>query len=90
MSTSTTTEPRNRLAKLRAAYGLSQKELAARIPSARSGRASVHERTIDRWERGETSIPERHWHELATIFGVSVAHLLMLDEPNGDGLRAVV
>ena len=51
-------------------------------------RTTVHERTITRWEEG--SIPEKHWHELAEIFAVSVPHLLGMDaEDDGDGLRSV-
>lgn len=67
----------NRLRRLREADGLSRAELATRVSSPYGNRRRVHERTIDRWERG--TIPERHWHELATIFGVSVAYLLGLD-----------
>lgn len=78
----------NRLARLREAQGLSQRELAAKVTSvygAGSG-GPVQDRTIKRWEEGG-AIPQRHWAQLADIFGVSIAYLLGLDadDDNGDG-----
>ena len=64
---------RNRLARLRAAQEISRSELAELF--------GVHERTVYRWETGETPIPEKHWERLSELFGVSVAYLLGL---NGD------
>jgi len=84
--------PRQRipnLRRLREAQGLTREQLAARLTPARSGE-HLNVRTLDRWEAGESGIPETHWPELCEIFGVSVAFLLNWDdEPNGDGLRAV-
>ena len=76
----------NRLARLREAQGLTQKELAALLPAVRKSREkTIDSRTVDRWEKGVTSIPDSRWHELADIFGVSVAHLLALDDDGGNG-----
>ena len=65
----------NRLGELRLARGLSRRELAAQIVPQKNG-MHVSERTIVRWERGETRIPEDRIAEFATFFGVSRSFLL--------------
>ena len=77
------------LRRLREAQGLTREQLAVQISAARRGE-HLNVRTLDRWESGESAIPESHWAELCELFGVSTAHLLGLDngEPNGDGLRS--
>lgn len=75
------TRQTNRLKALRQADGLSQQDLAALIPAPTTrGGETIRYRTIERWESGESSIPEKYWGELAFIFRVSVTHLLGLDE----------
>lgn len=69
----------NRLQKLRDSQdNMSQQELAERL-------GLKHWRTIDRWEKGESSIQEKYWDALSVIFGVSAAHILGLDDENGNG-----
>jgi transcriptional regulator with XRE-family HTH domain len=80
----------NRLKRLRKAQGWSREQLAAHIPSDYgSRRGSIDSRRIRRWELGESSIPEKRWTELADLFGVSIAHLLGLDNDSDgdDGVR---
>lgn len=74
----------NNLGRLRGAQKLSQRELAAMLPSNRQQRDTIHERTIDRWERGTIPIPQRYWQPLADIFGCSITHLLKLEHENGE------
>lgn len=62
----------NRLSHLMKAQRLTTTEVAARI--------GKHEATVARWRKGQIAIPEKYWAQLAAIFGVSVAHLLGLDE----------
>lgn len=66
-----------RLGLLREGQELSRFELAQRV--------GVSERTVRRWEKGETGIPRGNWDRLSEIFGVSVAHLLGLDDNGTDG-----
>lgn len=85
---------KNRLQALREASGLTRAELAARLSSTHREGKHLNERTIRRWERQETPIPQGRWEELSEIFGVSVAHLLGVDadDDNGNGnggVRAV-
>lgn len=73
--------PGNRIEALRNASGLSRAGVADRL--------AVTERTVYRWERGETSIPDDKKLALAQLFGgVSVIHMMGWEE-NGDGERAV-
>lgn len=58
----------NRLKKLRRVKKLSQKELADYL--------GVNEKTISRWENGESQIKPEKAEKLANFFGVSIAHLL--------------
>jgi transcriptional regulator with XRE-family HTH domain len=68
--------PQNRIAQLRGASGLSRQDVATRL--------GVSERTVYRWETGESSVPDVTKLELAGMFGVSVAWLLGW-ESDGDG-----
>ena len=61
-----------RLTRLRIRQGLTQAGLAALL-------TDVTAPAIRRYEAGREEIPERLHHELAALFGVSVAHLLGLD-----------
>jgi len=70
----------NRIEKFRVASGFSRAGVADRL--------NVTERTIYRWEQGETGIPDKHKLALAQLFGgVSVPYLMGWadGEPNGDG-----
>lgn len=80
--------PTNRIREAREAAGISRAELAAKISSTYGGRKGepVSERTVYRWEIGETQIPEKQWARLAEVLRVSASHLLGLDridEGNG-------
>jgi transcriptional regulator with XRE-family HTH domain len=70
--------PTNRLSQLRTASGLSRTDVAARL-------GLKTERTVYRWETGESGIPDATKLELARMFGVSVAWLMNWPEDNGDG-----
>ena len=61
----------NRLAELRRAAGMSIAELAVLC--------DVGHRTIERWERGETAIPDEQKRLLCLHFEVSADHLLGWD-----------
>lgn len=65
----------NRIASLRRAAKLSQRQLAERM--------GVRVETISRWERGKTEIPDKPKLALASLFNVSVTFLMGWDEPNG-------
>ena len=65
----------NRLAELRRAQGLTLETLSRTLGVAQS--------TVNRWERGQTGIPDRYKLDLAEIFAVSVP-FLMGWEPNGN------
>jgi transcriptional regulator with XRE-family HTH domain len=67
--------PKNRLEELRTALGISRKDFAAKL--------GVCERTVYRWETGETAIPRKHWALLSDLLGVSVAYLLGFENGNG-------
>jgi transcriptional regulator with XRE-family HTH domain len=68
----------NRLATLRVAAKLTAAQLAAQI--------GVDETTIWRWERSKVGIPDKRKTELATLFGVTVGHLMCWTwEDNGNG-----
>jgi transcriptional regulator with XRE-family HTH domain len=73
----------NRLARLREIQGLSRTDIGSRL--------GVSERTVYRWERGETPIPDDHKLELADLFGTSVVWLMQWEDRdgNGDGARQV-
>jgi transcriptional regulator with XRE-family HTH domain len=60
----------NRLEELRTAAGLSRFALAIRL------KPPVTERTIIRWEKLESQIPDERKIELAKIFGVEVDDLI--------------
>ena len=62
----------NRLKKLRQEKKLSQKELAEIL--------SVHYRTLQNWENGESQIKPEKAQQLADYFGVSVGYLLGYEE----------
>jgi hypothetical protein len=55
-----------------------------RLSPARTGE-HLNVRTLDRWEAGEYTIPQRYWGELATLFGVSVDYLLGWSATPGNG-----
>jgi transcriptional regulator with XRE-family HTH domain len=68
----------NRLYRLREAQGLSRTDISERL--------GVSERTVYRWERGDTHIPDDHKLTLADLFGVSVTWLMRWSEDtNGNG-----
>lgn len=69
----------NNLRRLRVAAEISQEKLAREI--------NVANRTVVRWERGESQIPAKHWGWLADRFGVSQAYLLGIDGNNHGGER---
>jgi len=58
----------NRLKELRQEKKLSQKEIAKEM--------SISEKTLSRWENGESQIKQEKAKQLADIFGVSVGYLL--------------
>lgn len=58
----------NRLKELRKEKQLSQKEIAKEM--------SISEKTLSRWENGESQIKPEKAQQLADIFGVSVGYLL--------------
>ena len=58
----------NRLKELRKEKKLSQKEIAKEM--------SISEKTLSRWENGESQIKQEKAKQLADIFGVSVGYLL--------------
>jgi transcriptional regulator with XRE-family HTH domain len=71
--------PTNRIASLRAASNLSRSDIAARL-------GLKSERTVYRWETGESSIPDAMKFQLAEMLGVSVAWMMGWEgEGNGDG-----
>jgi transcriptional regulator with XRE-family HTH domain len=65
----------NRIASLRRAAKLSQRQLAERM--------AVRVETVSRWERGKNKISDEDKLTLASLFGVSVGFLMGWDEPNG-------
>ncbi|WP_455167407.1 helix-turn-helix domain-containing protein [Streptococcus sp.] len=58
----------NRLKELRKEKKLSQKEIAKEM--------SISEKTLSRWENGESQIKPEKAQQLADLFGVSVGYLL--------------
>jgi DNA-binding transcriptional regulator YiaG len=75
--------PPNRIASLRAASGLSRPDVAARL-------GLKSERTVYRWEIGESGVPDASKLALAELFGVSVAWVMgWEDGGDGDGGREV-
>lgn len=58
----------NRISMLSHMAGLSRQDLAERY--------DVHERTVERWERGTVQIPDERKLELAELFDVSPAFLM--------------
>ena len=58
----------NRLKELRKEKKLSQKEIAKEM--------SISEKTLSRWENGESQIKQEKAQQLADYFGVSVGYLL--------------
>lgn len=75
------------LRRLRTAQGWTRDHLAEQLPPSRTG-AHLNVRTLDRWETGESAIPERYWQLLADLFGVSISHLLAWENgPSNGGLK---
>jgi DNA-binding transcriptional regulator YiaG len=70
--------PPNRIAQLRNASGLSRTDVAARL-------GLKSERTVYRWETGESSVPDPTKLELAQMFGVSVSWLLGWEDGDDGG-----
>lgn len=71
----------NRLAELRRSCEMSIAELAVLC--------DVGHRTIERWERGETGIPDEQKRVLCLHFSVSIEHLMGWDrEPSETGKAA--
>ena len=62
----------NRLKELRQEKKLSQKEIAKEM--------SISEKTLSRWENGESQIKPEKAQQLAKYFGVSVGYLLGYEE----------
>lgn len=62
----------NRLKELRKEKKLSQKELADYL--------GINEKTISRWENGESTIKSDKAQKLADFFGVNIGYLLGNDE----------
>lgn len=62
----------NRLKELRKEKKLSQKEIAKEM--------SISEKTLSRWENGESQIKPEKAQQLADLFGVSVGYLLGYSE----------
>ena len=62
----------NRLKELRKEKKLSQKEIAKEM--------SISEKTLSRWENGESQIKPEKAQQLADYFGVSVGYLLGYSE----------
>ncbi|HET6867725.1 MAG TPA: helix-turn-helix transcriptional regulator [Solirubrobacteraceae bacterium] len=67
----------NRIASLRRAAKLSQSALADKM--------GVTPRTVQRWECGETTIPDSRKLALATLFNCTVGFLMGWEQPNGNG-----
>lgn len=68
----------NRLAELREAHGLSRLQVAAHL-------GKKTERTVYRWEVGETDIPDDDKLALADLFQVSVTWLMRWPDRGGNG-----
>lgn len=66
----------NRLKRLRKEKNETQYTLAELL--------SVNEKTISRWENGESNIKPDKAQQLADIFGVSVGYLLGYERKTGD------
>lgn len=64
----------NRLKELRKEKKLSQKEIAKEM--------SISEKTLSRWENGESQIKPEKAQQLADYFGVSVGYLLGYEDDN--------
>lgn len=69
----------NRLKELRKEKKLSQKELADYL--------GINEKTISRWENGESTIKSDKAQALADHFGVNPAYLLGFTDSPADNLR---
>ncbi|NQP27536.1 helix-turn-helix transcriptional regulator [Streptococcus suis] len=69
----------NRLKELRQEKKLSQKELADYL--------GINEKTISRWENGESTIKSDKAQALADHFGVNTAYLLGYSDSPADNLR---
>ncbi len=65
--------PRNRLAELRQAAGLSQTALAYEC--------GVTSATVYRWEKARVGIPDKQKVALALRFSVTVGYLMGWDDP---------
>lgn len=70
----------NRLKELRQEKKLSQKEIAKEM--------GISEKTLSRWENGESQIKPEKAQQLADYFGVSVGYLLGY-EPEGMPKRSI-
>jgi transcriptional regulator with XRE-family HTH domain len=67
----------NRLRRLREAQSMSLRQLAAEVSTDQA--QPITWMTVRGWERGQARVPQRHWSQLAEMFGVSVTHLLGVD-----------
>ncbi|HEM4813137.1 TPA: helix-turn-helix transcriptional regulator, partial [Streptococcus suis] len=72
----------NRLKELRQEKKLSQKELADYL--------GINEKTISRWENGESTIKSDKAQALADHFGVPVGYLLGYDVKLSDAKKALL
>ena len=72
----------NRLKELRKEKKLSQKEIAKEM--------SISEKTLSRWENGESQIKPEKAQQLADIFGVSVGYLLGHEENTSEQLQHLI
>lgn len=69
----------NRVAELR------QAQVPPMSPTGLADRLGVRERTVYRWERGESGIPDEKKLALAELFGVSVLWLMGWEEEGNGG-----
>lgn len=72
----------NRLKELRQEKKLSQKEIAKEM--------SISEKTLSRWENGESQIKPEKAQQLADYFGVSVGYLLGYESNPLERLKSLV
>ncbi|MBF9659915.1 XRE family transcriptional regulator [Streptococcus pseudopneumoniae] len=72
----------NRLKELRQEKKLSQKEIAKEM--------SISEKTLSRWENGESQIKPEKAQQLADYFGVSVGYLLGYESNPLERLESLV
>lgn len=73
-------QTRNRLRRLRETAGLSRRQLADKLDPNPATGESLDASTLQRWEMGETGIPDERKLEIAAHFAVSVSFLMGWDE----------